>query len=492
MPRGPDCFVAMPFGIKPDPAGGPDLDFDHIYERAIRPGIEAAGMVPIRADFEKLGGIIHRAMFERLLLCDYAVADLSTGNPNVFYELGVRHAVRPRTTLTVAADEKRLPFDVSFLRTLVYRLDRKNRFDDATGDAFAAVICSWLVAAHARRTGRAAPPGGAFGGDGSPIEDVVDSPLFQLLGDYQPPALAHLKTDTFSERIARRHALQAEIDVAKAIGRTNAEGRSAARARLDVLLAEIEHAGEAEAAAFVDLMLAYRTIDAWDGMVATYEAMPGPLRRQVLPREQLAMALNRLAEAAASSTDPSMVVEAARHRERALKLLTDVEAQIGPNPETSGLLGRIHKSAWMAAVAARDHAAPGHLKRAIDAYRRGFHADSRDFYPGINLLTLLAAQGTPAAQAEFQRTLPVVRFAIERALARDPDDYWKHATLLELAVLAGDENAAWDHLPEARAAVREAFQPETTAKNLRIAAKARYPEQVAPWVEGVIAALVKP
>ena len=60
----PLCFVLMPFGSKPDPAGGPDIDFNRIYEKAIKPGIQAADMFPVRADEEKLGSIIHKAMFE--------------------------------------------------------------------------------------------------------------------------------------------------------------------------------------------------------------------------------------------------------------------------------------------------------------------------------------------------------------------------------------------------------------------------------------------
>lgn len=80
----PLCFVLMPFGNKRDPSTGLDIDFDRIYETAIRSGIEAAGMEPIRADGERTGGIIHRPMFERLLLCDYAVADLTTANAKVF------------------------------------------------------------------------------------------------------------------------------------------------------------------------------------------------------------------------------------------------------------------------------------------------------------------------------------------------------------------------------------------------------------------------
>jgi hypothetical protein len=88
------CFVLMPFGKKPGQAGSL-IDFDSVYRELIAPAITAAGLEPLRADEEMTGGIIHKPMFERLILCEYAVADLTTANANVFYELGVRHAVRP-------------------------------------------------------------------------------------------------------------------------------------------------------------------------------------------------------------------------------------------------------------------------------------------------------------------------------------------------------------------------------------------------------------
>src|SRR5687768_7009206 len=100
----PLCFVLMPFSKKRDPTGGPEINFDAIYELAIGPAIEDAGLKPIRADHEVTGGIIHKAMFERLLLCDFAVADLSTANANVFYELGVRHSTRPFSTVAIFAE----------------------------------------------------------------------------------------------------------------------------------------------------------------------------------------------------------------------------------------------------------------------------------------------------------------------------------------------------------------------------------------------------
>ena len=96
----PLCFVLMPFGKKQD-ASGATVDFDAVYQKLIAPAIEDSGLEPLRADEEMTGGIIHKPMFERLILCPYAVADLTTANANVFYELGVRHAIRPYSTVPV-------------------------------------------------------------------------------------------------------------------------------------------------------------------------------------------------------------------------------------------------------------------------------------------------------------------------------------------------------------------------------------------------------
>ena len=99
----PLCFVLMPFGKKPDSRGS-IINFDSVYEKIISPAVLDARLEPIRADEEKVGGIIHKPMYERLILCEYAVADLTTANANVFYELGVRHAIRPWSTLLIFAE----------------------------------------------------------------------------------------------------------------------------------------------------------------------------------------------------------------------------------------------------------------------------------------------------------------------------------------------------------------------------------------------------
>src|SRR5438270_9036698 len=135
----PLCFVLMPFGRKSDPTGT-SIDFDAVYETLIAPAIRAAGLEPIRADEEMTGGIVHKPMFERLILCDYAVADLTFANANVFYELGVRHAVRPATTVAIFATHQKLPFDIVYLRAIPYDLAAGNRLGLSEAQALQDIL----------------------------------------------------------------------------------------------------------------------------------------------------------------------------------------------------------------------------------------------------------------------------------------------------------------------------------------------------------------
>src|SRR4051794_7987656 len=197
------CFVLMPFGSKPDPAGGPNIDFNGIYLQAIKPGVEGAGMFPVRADEEKLGGIIHKAMFERLLVCDFAVADLTTGNANVMYELGVRHAARPRTTLTVFAESSPLPFDVKLLRTQPYQLGEANAFPDPHADQLRQAVTRHLLELR----------------DLSHLDKVQDSPLFQLITTWDPPPLSPAHAESFQAEVKALEDVKQRLQLIRAANR---------------------------------------------------------------------------------------------------------------------------------------------------------------------------------------------------------------------------------------------------------------------------------
>src|SRR5208282_2073568 len=96
------CFVIMPFGIKPLKDGsGRDYDFDKVYRVIIKRAIRQAGMEPIRADEQTGAHIIHSDMFKELRDRTVVLADLSSENPNVYYELGIRHVLAPHGTVLI-------------------------------------------------------------------------------------------------------------------------------------------------------------------------------------------------------------------------------------------------------------------------------------------------------------------------------------------------------------------------------------------------------
>jgi tetratricopeptide (TPR) repeat protein len=411
----PLCFVLMPFGTKTD-AAGRVTNFDKVYHNIIAPAVVQAGLEPVRADEEKIGGTIHKPMFERLMLCHYAVADITGANPNVFYELGIRHALRPRSTAIIFVEGTVIPFDIALVRGIAYRTDGKGEPIDI--EAPIAAIRALLR--EARDTGR------------------DDSPMFQLIDDLPRWEIDHTKTDVFRQ----------SVDYSKKYkDRLNAAVREGAEAVQKIAnepgLASLV---DVEAGIVVDLFLSLRDVKAYDGMIALYDRMPAPLQQAKMMREQLGFALNRVGRF-----------------DDAEKILKGVIEQFGPSSETNGLLGRIYKDRWEIAREAKRPEARSLLRRAIDTYLEGFQADWRDAYPGVNAVSLMELQDKrDERQAGL---LPVVRYSAVRKAEKNPD-YWDHATLMELAVLGRDEEAAEDHLSEALSFARASWELESTAASL--------------------------
>ena len=432
------CFVLMPFGKKPV-SSGLVVDFDAVYADLIAPGIEAAGLEPLRADQELTGGIIHKPMFERLILCEFAVADLTAANANVFYELGVRHAVRPASTVLLFAEGTgQLPFDVALLRALPYKLRADGRPADV--EAARAALAERLRAARDLPT---------------------DSPIHQLVEGF--PDIQRLKTDVFRDRVNIRETTKGRLADARRAG------ADAVRA-VEQSLGDIANE---EAGVVVDLFLSYRAVKAWGDMIGLVSRMSPPLARSVLVQEQLGLALNR-----------------AGRGEEAERVLLDVIAKQGPSSETFGILGRVYKDRWEAArTSGKTLLARGLLSKAIDAYLKGFEADWRDAYPGVNAVTLMEIADPPDPRR--LALLPVVAYGVARRLATGKPDYWDYATRLELAVLGLQQAEAEAALADALAGVREKWEPETTARNLRLIREARERRgEPAPWALEIEQALL--
>ncbi|HEV7473133.1 MAG TPA: TRAFs-binding domain-containing protein [Pyrinomonadaceae bacterium] len=115
------CFVVMGFGTKTDFQQQKAYDLDKTYRIIIKKAVEEAGLECIRADDVVHAGVIDKPMYELLLGADVVVADLSTSNANAIYELGVRHALRPHTTIVIAEENFKFPFDIHSLLIRTYK-----------------------------------------------------------------------------------------------------------------------------------------------------------------------------------------------------------------------------------------------------------------------------------------------------------------------------------------------------------------------------------
>jgi O-acetyl-ADP-ribose deacetylase (regulator of RNase III) len=115
------CFVIMPFGSdRIHPVTKARIDFDAVYRDLIEPAAVEAGVSCIRSDKVSESGLIHHDMINRLMRADIAIVDITTGNPNVLYELGVRHTARRSGTIVMHQNGDAIPFNINGIRILNY------------------------------------------------------------------------------------------------------------------------------------------------------------------------------------------------------------------------------------------------------------------------------------------------------------------------------------------------------------------------------------
>lgn len=118
------CFIIMPISNHPDYEDG---HFKRVYDYLIKPACEKAGYEPMRADDEIKTDHITLTILKQIVNADMAICDMSTRNPNVFYELGMRQAFNKKTVL-IKDNSTAIPFDIQDLRTLTY--DKNLRIDN--------------------------------------------------------------------------------------------------------------------------------------------------------------------------------------------------------------------------------------------------------------------------------------------------------------------------------------------------------------------------
>lgn len=111
----------MGFGKKTDYSIQKTYNLDATYNNIIKPAVEAEGFRCIRADEIKGSSIIDKSMYALLIKADLVIADITTLNPNAIYELGIRHASRPYSTIIMKDTESSfIPFDLNHNRMFSY------------------------------------------------------------------------------------------------------------------------------------------------------------------------------------------------------------------------------------------------------------------------------------------------------------------------------------------------------------------------------------
>ncbi|MBK6356655.1 MAG: DUF4071 domain-containing protein [Betaproteobacteria bacterium] len=413
------CFVIQGFGKKTDYTDGRVLDLDASYA-IIKEAVEAAGLKSVRADEIQHSTVIDVPMYEMLLQADVVIADLSTYNVNAAYELGVRYALRPRTTIVVAEEGFKNPFDIGHIAIRRYK-----HLGEDIGAREAARFKGELKTA---------------------IEEILasnrsDSPVYTFLPQLMPPQMAVTPAAVVpAAPLARGGVVNIAVASPPGLGNDQpaaAEPLVTPKAMLDDALAKINPpAGEASdfagARALLQKVSELRPNDPFvtqQLVVATYKSKQPDAESALLDARNIME----------KSLDPASTND----------------------PETLGLWGAIHKRLWEL------HARPADLNAAVDGYERGFSL-RRDWYNGINyafLLDLRSVEWLKAGNkddaiadsvlARRVRT-EVGRLALAPAEDKDADPkkrFWAVATLWEAALGRGDaaETARWGAVAEALA-----------------------------------------
>lgn len=448
------AFVAMPFGVKPGHDGYP-IDFDRVYAELFVPALHAAGFEPFRADQEMQAGDIRVDMFQELLVADLVLVDLTLDNPNVWYELGVRHALRARGVVLTLGPRPHQPFDTFSDRKLRYALR------DGAPDPSTLELDRERLATMLRETFQS-----------SALRNV--SPVYTLLPHLREPQWRELLLEGTNE-FGRAHRAWADrLEVARRKGRAG-----------DIQLL----AGETPTRA---LRL--------EGKLAAGNSL--------LALEQPSLALEQFDEA--QSIDPSHRVARSR-RVVALTQLgrydeagaeaRQLAAEEPGNAEYRGLAGRVAKDRWIAAWRHPDipraewgdealHA-DGLLADAVEQYRQGFALDPSSYYAGINvlLLTRLGRHlGMTATLPEPEALEGGVRWACDSAFEREPRSYWGLVTRAELALLTGadDRLVLAAYRRAADAAQGDRFALQSSLRTLQLLDDLAYRGATVQAVQGVL------
>lgn len=187
------CFVVMGFGKKMDYRNAKEVDLDIIYNKVIKEVFESdfKEYELIRADEISGSEIIDVSMYTLLLKADLVVADITTMNENAIYELGVRHALKPFSTIIMLqqSEGQKIPFDLSHNRICTYD-DYGEELDDSEAAKIKEDFKKFIVASEKHK---------------------IDSPLYTYLPNVEPPVLSDEEYSIVLEEVRKKESTISEL-----------------------------------------------------------------------------------------------------------------------------------------------------------------------------------------------------------------------------------------------------------------------------------------
>jgi hypothetical protein len=345
------AFVIRGFGEK---AG---VNFDRVHDELIAPALARVGLEGGTTGLIVEAGNVRDDVIHELVMADVVVADVSIHNANVFYELGIRHAVRNRATVLIRARIDEVPFDLKGERYLSY--------DHAAPATAVPRLVQVLQETLAN--------------------ERVDSPVLQYL-----PGLAA------GNRVA---LLELPRDLAEDIGQAR-ERKWAGDLRL--IAEEVEGLRFEEAALRA---VAQASADVGDdvGAKEAWEKIRAAHPDDLQANRALSDTYRRLGDLVASDQAIERVLSGAALGARDRAELYALRAS-NSKRRWAEQWRRQRDSAARMRVALRSR----ELESSLQSYRRGFEEDLNHWYSGLNALALgkiileLAARDLPAWQTRFE------------------------------------------------------------------------------------------
>jgi hypothetical protein len=397
-------FIVRPFGNRPVPVKkdgkdvSVDVDFTAIDRDLIQEALKRTGLVGQTTEAIAEAGNIRLDMFQMLIAYDLVIADISIDNANVFYELGIRHGLRPNGTILIRLDTggRDVPFDLKTDRYIVYDWEKPA----ASIDLLARSIEDTINAAASR-------------------DRRADSPVFLLLPALAPtdPAKLIVVPSDFQEAIEKAESDQAN-------GPTT----------LALLAEEAEHCVWAREGVRL-VGRAQRRMKSFEAARESWEFIRNAIPDDVEANLQLATIFQRLGDLTSAS-------------QACGRVLANPAADRKARADARSQLARNDKAGWVADFSTAPSEAErraqaisdDRLTEAFAGYMAGFAEDLNDYYSGINALGLLTAIVT---LAEVQPDDWAGRFETRRKADAALDDHREQLPYVHGAVRMSLENARY-------------------------------------------------